>query len=122
VALLLAAGVGCSTSGSEATGAWVRGYLDPPERVWQAIHLTLDDLGYEVEAEDRQEGTVRAVAVDEGPYRGVVLKIDQIVRTEIVRVHLHVGGGDKAPHDLNAFKAAATEFLANLDLKLDAQR
>lgn len=112
--------VGCSTTPAGGSGAWVRDYSDRPDVVWRAIHLVLDDLGYEVESEDRRRGTIWAAALTDQPFRGVALKIDLLERAETVRVHVHIGGGDGAPEDVGRLRTAATEFLATLDLKLDA--
>ncbi len=116
--LMIVVGSGCSSTASDPAGAWVRSYLDSPDRVWEGIHLALDELGYEVEKEDRLDGTIRAAAVEDQPYQGVVLKIEQIMRTDIVRVHVHAGGGDGSQQDFKKLDAAATEFLGLLDVKL----
>lgn len=115
---LVVLGSGCSSTGTDSTDDWARSYLDPPDRVWEAIHLSLDELGYQVEKEDRFEGTIRAAPIDDQPYRGVVLKIDQIMRTDIVRVSVHAGSGGSSQHDFRRMEAAASEFLAVLDVKL----
>ncbi len=119
VVMVTVIGAGCSSTGADPSDAWVRSYLEPPDRVWEAIHLTLDDLGYEVEKENRQEGTVRAAAVAGKSLQGVVLKIDQMMRTDIVRVNVHVGGGASSQSDLEKYDRAATEFLNLLDTKLN---
>lgn len=118
ILLMIAAGAGCSSTGPDPSDAWVRSYLDQPDRVWDAIHLVLDDLGYEVEKEDRVEGTIRAAAIEDQPYRGVILKIDQIARTDIVRVHVQAGGGDGGQPDLKRLESAVSEFLGTLDVTL----
>ena len=119
VLMVTVIGSGCSSTGADPADAWVRSYLEPPDRVWEAIHLTLDDLGYEVEKEDRQEGTVRAAAVAGKSFQGVVLKIDQMMRTDIVRVNVHAGGGASSQPDLGKYDRAANEFLNLLDIKLN---
>jgi hypothetical protein len=97
----------------------MRGYLDPPNRVWAAIQISLDELGYEIEEEDRNDGIIHAVGLADGPNKGIVLKIDQVARTDVVRVHVHAGGSSSSgPFDMKRLDAAASEFLAHLDTKL----
>ncbi len=116
---LVVVGSACATGQNQSKDEWMRGYLDDPDRVWAANLQVLDDLGYEVEEEDRYEGTIRAVAVEDVPYKGVVLRIDQIKRTDIVRVHVFAGDsrGGQQP-DINKFTVAADVFLDALDYML----
>ena len=116
---LVVVGSACATGQNQSKDDWMRGYLDDPDRVWAATLQVLDDLGYEVEEKDRVDGTIRAVAVEDVPYKGVVLRIDQIMRTDIVRVHVFAGdsGGGQQP-DVNKFTVAADAFLNALDIML----
>ena len=109
----------CTTGQNESEDDWMRGYLDDPDRVWAACLQVLDDLGYEVEEMDRIEGTIRAVATENVTYKGVVLRIDQIKRTDIVRVHVFAGesGGGRHP-DVDKYAVAAGTFLDALDVML----
>jgi hypothetical protein len=113
----------CATGQHESRDDWMRGYLDDPDRVWAGCLQVLDDLGYEVEEKDRIEGTIRAVATDDVPHKGVVLQIDQIKRTDVVRVHVFAGesGGGQHP-DVNTFAAAAGAFLDALDVMLGVEQ
>jgi hypothetical protein len=115
---LIVSAVACS-SGGDSGDTWMRGYLDPPNRVWTAIQISLDELGYRIEKENREDGTIRAVAEEDGPRKGIVLKIDQIMRTDTVRVHVGVGESSSGrPTDMKRMEAAASEFLGLLDTKL----
>lgn len=109
----------CTTGQNQSKDEWMRGYLDDPDRVWAACLQVLDDLDYEVEELDRIEGTIRAVATGDVPYKGVVLRIDQIKRTDIVRVHVFAGesGGGQYP-DVDKYAGAAGTFLEALDVML----
>ncbi len=114
----IAAGA-CSTGQQQPDDSWMRGYLDDPDRVWNATLLVLDDLSYSVEEKNRVDGTIRAVAVGDVPYRGVVLGIDQIMRTDIVRVHVVAGAGSGGQQpDAKVFEGAAGGFLDALDTML----
>jgi len=116
---LVVVGSACATGQNQSKNDWMRGYLDDPDRVWAATLQVLDDLGYQVEEEDRIDGTIRAVAVEDVPHKGVVLSIDQIKRTDIVRVHVFAGDsrGGQQP-DVNKFSVAADAFLNALDIML----
>lgn len=112
-------GSACSSGSLGSDDQWMRGYLDDPDRVWAAIHLTLDELGYEVDKENRVDGEIRAAAVEDRPNKGVVLKINQVMRTDVVRVYVHAGETSTSPQpDIKRLDAAAGEFLALLDTKL----
>lgn len=69
---------------------WSTQYVGPPNDVWDAIHMVLFDLDYEVEEENRNDGTIRATrdAGDSGA--GAVLQIDQIMRGDMVSVYVKV--------------------------------
>lgn len=115
VAVLLAAVAGCSSSASDPD-AWTAAYVDNPDRVWAAIHVSLDELGYEVEEEDRLEGTIRAAEIADEPYRGVVLHIDQVQRSEVVRVFVRPSAGSAGGPDGSSRRdGAVREFLDVLD-------
>jgi uncharacterized protein (DUF2461 family) len=129
IATLTVAGVavltlgGCASSPAADDDAWSAAYVDNPDRVWTAIHQSLEQLGYEVEEEDRFDGTIRAVEMTDRPYQAVVLRIDQIQRTEVVRVHVHPSGGSTgAPDSYHRLDEAARAFVAELDRRLGRQR
>jgi hypothetical protein len=110
---------GCSSQQGAGSDEWSAGYVDTPDRVWAAIHGSLDELGYEVEEENRLDGTVRAVAITDRPDQGLVLHIDQIQRTEVVRVHVRPSGGPTGgPEGYHRLDEAARAFLAELDRRL----
>lgn len=123
---LLAVGAGvlaasaCSSTGSEGGDGWTAAYVSNADRVWTAIHQSLGELGYEVEEESRHEGTVRAAQIAGRPHEGVVLRIAQVQRTEVVRVHVQPSGGASTglPDGYRLLDAAVREFLAELDRRL----
>lgn len=128
VGALLAMGAGllaasaCSTAGSEGGDRWTAAYVSNADRVWTAIHLSLEELGYEVEEESRHEGTIRAVQVAGRPHEGVMLRIAQVQRTEVVRVHVQASGGTSTgiPGGYRLLDAAVRELLSELDRRLGA--
>jgi hypothetical protein len=109
----------CSSSPTAEDDAWSAAYVNNPDLVWAAILLSLEELGYEVEEEDRLEGTIRAVEITDPPYRGVTLNIDQIQRTEVVRVHVRPSAGSAGgPESYRRLDEAVREFLNELDSRL----
>lgn len=82
--------VGACSSMSGDDEPWSTQYVGPPNDVWDAIHMVLFDLDYEVEEENRNDGTIRATrdAGDSGA--GAVLQIDQIMRGDMVSVYVKV--------------------------------
>jgi hypothetical protein len=112
----------CTSSTAADEDAWTAAYVDNPDRVWTAIHQSLEQLGYAVEEENRFDGTIRAVEMSDRPYQAVVLRIDQIQRTEVVRVHVHPSGGSTgAPDSYRRLDEAARAFVAELDRRLGRQ-
>ena len=116
VALSLA---GCASRPGSDADEWSAAYVANPDRVWAAIHQTLEELGYEVDEESRLDGTVRAVAITDRPDQSIVLHIDQIQRTEVVRVHVRPAGGPAdGPDGFHRLDEAVRAFLAGLDSRL----
>lgn len=118
-AVTLVAAAGCSSAADSDPDAWAAAYVHNPDRVWAAIHDALDELGYEVEEEDRLEGRIRAAEITDDPYRGVVLQIDQVQRTEVVRVFVRPSVGSAGgPEGFARRDEAVREFLDALDRRL----
>jgi lipoate-protein ligase A len=110
------AAAACSSVVSESDDPWTASYVDNADRVWTAIHRTLDALGYEVEDEDRGDGTIRAAGLAEPSYRSVVLHIEEIEKAELVRVVVRPSGGSTGfPDDHRRLDEAVREFLTALD-------
>ena len=115
-AVMLVAAAGCASSAFSDPDAWAAAYVDSPDRVWAAIHEALDELGYGVEEEDRLEGTIRAAEIADDPHRAIVLRIDQVQRTEIVRVFVRPSGGTTdGSEGFTRRDEAVREFLSALD-------
>ena len=114
-AIVLIGGFGCSSSGASGD-PWTTHYVGSPDDVWDAIHISLIDLNYDVERENRDEGTIRAVrdAGEAGP--AAVLSIDQVMRTNDVNVYVRVAGTADGPVMSRDQQAAlAREFLAGVN-------
>jgi len=98
---------------------WATQYVGSPDRVWAAIQLSLDELGYSIEDENRPDGRLRAVSTPSQQEAVVVLRIDQIMRSNIVKVYVKVNNDPSDPQlDLEQREAAAREFLAELNGRL----
>ncbi len=109
--LVALAGLACS-SAPPTTDQWTETFVEPPERVWVAINQTLEALGYEIEEADRHNSIIVATSGSDDTDPPVVLRVAQVARTEVVRVHVtpHDGGAES-----DRFDTAAREFLAALD-------
>lgn len=107
------AGACSSMSGDDEP--WSTQYVGPPNDVWDAIHMVLFDLDYEVEEENRNEGTIRATREAGDSHPGAVLSIDQIMRGDMVSVYVKVAALAGEPvMDRDRQGAVATEFLTPL--------
>ena len=104
-------GLACS-SAAPSPDQWTASYVEPPERVWVAISQTLEALGYDIEEADRHNSIVVARSAGDEAEPAVVLRVAQVARTEVIRVHVSPHGGTPAD---DRFDAAAKEFLAALD-------
>jgi len=116
--LMLAVGFGCASFQS-SSDPWTTRYVGSPDYVWAAIHISLVDLGYDVEAENRINGTIRAVREADGEDPPVVLTIDQVMRSDTVMVYVRVAAGPDAPAiDLGQQEVLAQKFLAGVNAVL----
>jgi hypothetical protein len=87
--------IGCAVT-KPSSDPWTTHYVGSPDQVWTAIHISLVDLDYDVESENREDGLVRAVRKgDDGTT--VVLSIDQIMRNEEVKVYVRAAAGPDDP-------------------------
>ncbi len=103
---------GCAAT-KPSSDPWVINYVGSPDDVWVACQIALVELDYDVETENRQDGLVRAVrpGAEEGSTE--VLSLDQIMRTNDVKVYVRAAAGPGQPAmDAARKEAVAKEFLA----------
>jgi len=103
---------GCAAT-KPSSDPWVIDYVGSPDDVWAACHIALVELDYDVESENRQDGLVRAVraGAEEGSID--VLSLDQIMRTNDVKVYVRAAAGpDQPAMDFSRKEELAKEFLA----------
>jgi len=123
VALFLAMVVSlpaCSTFKGSSDGTWNTSYFTNPDRVWDAIQLSLIDLDYEVVSENRDDGIIRATSEPAEDGTVIALAIDQVARTED-QVHVYIKpsfSGDEGSTNPDLLRAAADELIKALDDKL----
>ena len=94
-------------------------FFQNPDRVWDALGLSLDTLGYEVTSSNRDEGVIRAKK-PAGDTSGVGLEINQVMYTED-QVDVFVRGVASDPvasTNQEALARAAQDFVAVLKRKL----
>jgi uncharacterized lipoprotein len=94
-------------------------FFQNPDRVWDALGLSLDTLGYEVTSSNRDEGVIRAKKPADDP-SGVGLEINQVMYTED-QVDVFVKGVAEDPTaapEQAALARAAQDFVAVLERKL----
>jgi uncharacterized lipoprotein len=94
-------------------------FFQNPDRVWDALGLSLDTLGYEVTSSNRDEGVIRARKPADDP-SGVGLEINQVMYTED-QVDVFVKGVAEDPTaapEQAALARAAQDFVAVLERKL----
>lgn len=115
-ACLIVLGSACSSSTGTDRGFNAR-YIDPPQRVWANIQLTLEDLGYEIEDSDWHGGTIWATAAETEGGSKPPLFITQIKRTDVTRVHIYPDSDTKRMQT-DGFQTAAREFLTGLDNRM----
>ncbi len=112
LALVVVSIFGCAAT-KPSSDPWVIDYVGSPDDVWAACHIALVELDYDVESENRQDGLVRAVrdGAEEGSTE--VLSLDQIMRTNDVKVYVRAAAGPDQPEmDFSRKEEVAKEFLA----------
>lgn len=94
-------------------------FFQNPDRVWDALGLSLDTLGYEVTSSNRDEGVIRA-KMPAGDTSGVGLEINQVMYTQD-QVDVFVRGvardAASSPNQ-EELDRAAQDFVAVLKRKL----
>jgi len=111
-ALLLLGVFGCAAT-QPSSDPWVIDYVGSPDDVWAACHIALVELDYDVESENRQDGLVRAVRAGAEEGSTEVLSLDQIMRTNDVKVYVRAAAGpDQPAMDFSRKEELAKEFLA----------
>ena len=112
LALVALMSFGCAAT-KPSSDPWVINYVGSPDDVWVACHIALVELDYDVESENRQDGLVRAVRAGAEEGSTEVLSLDQIMRTNDVKVYVRaVAGPDQPAMDFSRKEELAKEFLA----------
>jgi len=94
-------------------------FFQNPDRVWDALELSLDTLGYEVTSSNRDEGVIRAKK-PAGDTSGGGLEINQVMYTQD-QVDVFVRGVAQDPTaapEQAALAKAAQDFVDVLKRKL----
>ena len=120
VVFLVVTMAACASSKGESADSWRGNYFMNPDRVWNAIELTLIDLEYEVIKENRPDGVIQAESSPDEDGTVILLAIDQMMRTEDqVNVFVKpVAGDPTAAPTQETLDKAAQEFTAVLKRKL----
>lgn len=112
MALAAVVSFGCAAT-QPSSDPWVINYVGSPDDVWVACHIALVELDYDVASENREDGLIRAVrpGAEEGSTE--VLSLDQIMRTNDVKVYVRAAAEpDQPAMDFARKEALAKEFMA----------
>jgi len=96
VTIVVFGSLGCASSTAEGD-PWTTHYVGDPDQVWEAMHISLLELDYNIESENRDEGTIRAVRPGDAEGAKVMLSIDQMMVTNNVKVYIRVAAGAGEP-------------------------
>ena len=113
--LILGSAIAC-TSSSHKQAPLTTWYVGSPDYTWEAIHVSLENLGYGVKAENRENGTLQAARPvgDESP--ACTLQIDQIMRTDTVKIYVRAAPApDGSAIDQETRHKLAQEYLTALN-------
>jgi len=121
LAVVLAPGLMMScASVKNPPGTVTAQFFQNPDRVWEAIQISLENLEYVVESSNRDEGVIRAArpAADQTPW--IALDINQVMHTEDqVNVFVKgVAGDPSAAPGQDELEKAAQDFVTVLKRKL----
>ncbi len=112
LALVVLLSFACAAT-KPSSDPWVIDYVGSPDDVWVACHIALVELDYDVESENRQDGLVRAVRPGAQEGSTEVLALDQIMRSNDVKVYVRAAAGpDQPAMDFARKEALAKEFMA----------
>lgn len=115
VIVVVASAFGC-TSSSHKEAPLSTWYVGSPDFTWEAIHVSLEKLGYGVDSENREDGTLRAARPASGQTPASVLQIDQIMRTDTVKIYVRAQPAPDDPAmDEDARQKIAQQFLTALN-------
>jgi len=95
-------------------------FFQNPDRVWEAIQLSLDALDYVVESSNRDEGVIRAARPSDDTTPWIALDINQVMYTED-QVSVFVRGVAEDPSaapSQETLDKAAQDFVTVLRRKL----
>jgi len=115
VIALLALALGCASSSHDEPplSTW---YVGSPDVTWEAIHVSLEKLGYDVETANRENGTLRAARPASNQTPACVLQIDQIMRTDAVKIYVRAHAApDGSAIDQATRQKLAQEYLTALN-------
>jgi hypothetical protein len=113
--LLVFSVFGCAAT-KPSSDPWVINYVGSPDDVWVACHIALVELDYDVESENRQDGLIRAVRPGAAEGSTEVLSLDQLMRSNDVKVYVRAAAGpDQPTMDFARRETLAKEFMALVD-------
>ena len=106
---------GCAAT-KPSSDPWIFSFIGSPDDVWTASHIVLVELNYDVESENRQDGLISAVRPGAAEGSTEVLSLDQVMRTNDVKVYVRAAAGpDQPAMDFSRKEALAKEYLALLN-------
>ena len=120
LAAIVIAGVaaGCAGSGGVTGEDWSRNYLQPYDRVFEAVLDALEASGFSLDTVDEERGRVRAAPSAERDDR-VTLVVEVALRGERVRVDALAQSPELADgFGSNLATAAVRDFFRDLDARL----
>lgn len=86
VSVAVLAAVACTTGSVSSVDDWSRDYVSTFDRVWEAAVASLDEIGFYLESEDREEGRIRARSSARRTNLEATLLVDVRDRGDRIRV------------------------------------
>ena len=86
VSIVMVAAAACATGSGTSVDDWSRDYVSTFDRVYEAAIGSLDEIGFYLESEDREEGRIRARSSARRTNVEAALLVDVRLRGDRIRV------------------------------------
>lgn len=122
VSIVMVAAAACATGSGTSVDDWSRDYVSTFERVFEAAIESLDEIGFYLESEDREQGRIRARSSARRTSVEATLLVDVRLRGDRIRVDVMAQSPGleegRAPVQVSGL---VRDFFRGLDARLEGR-